>query len=232
MLEGIREGVQGVSRFIAAGLAIGELSAPSPSPSPSPLPATRPMRRTHSTAPSSNSSISTYTTKSTRFSQSSASSLGEEPPHTPLEDDDTAQVLMVHDTGATPTMSPNPAFMHKQQQRQEHARSARSSFEAPQDTSTSNKIHRRKSRDIPTLGEVFGSSQVSSPPRSASPSIDPSAKLEATKAKRASLNGSAFPPISSIPGLGSLTVGTTSPPVSSWVGSVGKKWEELQRGSR
>ncbi|KAF9465132.1 hypothetical protein BDZ94DRAFT_1296653 [Collybia nuda] len=243
MLEGIREGVQGVSRFIAAGLAIGELSAP-PSSSPAP---SHPMRRTHSTAPSTNSSISTTTTKSTRFSQSSASSIGEESPSTttptttPSEDGDGVQVLMVHDTGATPTMSPNPAFMHKQQQRQaqqaEVTRNARSSVELQRNglvsgplTMTS-KMHRRKSRDVSTLGDVFASPRDSSPPRSASPTSDPAAKREATKAKRASLNGAAFPPVSSIPGLGSIAVGASSPPVSSWVGSVGKKWDELQRGS-
>lgn len=205
MLEGIREGVQGVSRFIAAGLAIGELSTPS-----------SPARRTHSAAPSSSSSVSTSTTKSTRLSQSSASSFGEEQL---IEDSDAMQVLMVYDTGATPTMSPNPAFMQLHDQRDD-------GFEAHQETSipsppaTASEMHRRKSRDP---------IQSSSSTRPSSPSNDPSAKRDATKAKRESISG--FPQVSSIPGLGLIAAGANSPPVASWAGSVGKRWEELQRGS-
>ncbi|RDB16077.1 hypothetical protein Hypma_003433 [Hypsizygus marmoreus] len=237
VLEGIREGVQGVSRFLAAGLSIGELS-------PHPLPP--PPRPTHSNS-QSNSSVSTYATKSTRFSQSSASSLGEEPlpPASSSEQaggDDTVQILMVHDTGATPTMSPNPAFMHQQQLREEQRRtdsaphSARSSFDTTQEsfmsgsTIQSAKMHRRKSRDSHQFDILLSPNSPMAPPQPPSPSKS-SEKLEAAKAKRASLNGTAFPPVSSIPGLASLTVGASSVPVSSWVGSVGKKWEELQRGS-
>jgi len=54
-------------------------------------------------------------------------------------------------------------------------------------------------------------------------------KAAANRSKRSSMNGSAFPPVSSIPGLGSLAVAASTPVVSSWMGSVGKKWEELQR---
>jgi hypothetical protein len=240
MLEGIREGVQGVSRFLAAGLAIGELSPPL-----SPAPPRPGLRRTHS-ANQSSSSISTNTTKSTRFSQSSVSSIGEEPlmlnGPSPSKEHDTVQVLIVRDTGATPTMSPNPDFVHKQQQQEQQQRAAalvESSPETEPDCFPSSsmrkstKIHRRKSRDnsnsvnltlplenILTLPDPAFSS------RSVSPSVD--LKREVT---RATMPGSPMPPMSSIPGLGSLTLGTTSPPVVSWVGSVGKKWEELQRGS-
>lgn len=251
MLEGIREGVQGVSRFIAAGFATSELSSPSTS---DPQPA---LRRTHS-ASQSNSSISTNTTKSTRFSQSSTSSIGEEPlllkdDSTPPREDDAVQVLIVRDTGATPTMSPNPDFVRKQQQyeqEQEQKRptalascSTHSSFETEPDCFTSlsmnkrTKMHQRRSRDNSnnagltiSLDNLRSPTNSTSTSRSPSPSVD--LKREAMRVKRATMNGSTFPPMSSIPGLASLAVAATSPPaVSSWVGSVGKKWEELQRGS-
>lgn len=51
---------------------------------------------------------------------------------------------------------------------------------------------------------------------------------KAKRVKRASLN-STFPPMASIPGLGSLTSVATAPVVSSWVGSMGKRLEELQK---
>lgn len=243
VLEGIKEGVQGVSRFIAAGLSISDPSATSSQPSPSPTPASsRPLRISHSTR-ESDSSASTYTTKSTRFSQcSSTSSLGEEPvTETPCKppQDDTIQILMVRDTGATPTMSPNPEFMQQQQyqerREQEAQQSMRTSFEAGTEffasSAVTSKMHRRKSRDVQAEGMVpllddLSSSRPSSP-------LDESARQKATRTKRASLNGSAFPPVSSIPGLGSFSVAATATtaPVSSWVGSVGKRWEELQRGS-
>ncbi|KAF8229793.1 hypothetical protein L208DRAFT_149624 [Tricholoma matsutake] len=247
MLEGIREGVQGVSRFLAAGLAISELSPPSTPTTPQPD-----RRRTHS-ASQSNSSISTNTTKSTRFSQSSTSSIGEEPPQLKEEgkddpilstEDETVPVLIVRDTGATPTMSPNPDFVRKQQQHQERHKqttalflsSTHSSFETepdcfpPSSMNESMKIHRRKSRDNSDSLNLFSPTDSASSYHSASPSVD--LKQEASSAKRATMNGSAFPPVSSIPGLGSLAVAATSPPVvSAWVGTVGKKWEELQRGS-
>jgi hypothetical protein len=224
MLEGIREGVQGVSRFLAAGLAIGELSPPL-----SPAPPRPGLRRTHS-ANQSSSSISTNTTKSTRFSQSSVSSIGEEPlilnGPSPSKEHDTVQVLIVRDTGATPTMSPNPDFVHKQQQQEQQQRAAalvESSPETEPDCFPSSsmrkstKIHRRKSRD--------NSNSVNLTLPLDNILTLPDLKREVT---RATMHGSPMPPI---PGLGSLTLGTTSPPVVSWVGSVGKKWEELQRGS-
>jgi hypothetical protein len=68
MLEGIKEGVQGVSRFLAAGL--GDFSAPRPTPRPIPRP---------STGSSSTSS----------------------------------DVVIVEDTGATPTVQPNLAFLRR-----------------------------------------------------------------------------------------------------------------------
>ncbi|KAJ7749304.1 hypothetical protein DFH07DRAFT_1062389 [Mycena maculata] len=125
MLDGIREGVQGVGRFIAAF---------SPTPYSS---FESSMHGTHSPSSSmSTMATSTSASKSTRLSQSSASSLGEEtcPPtaERATDDADGAQVLMVHDTGATPTMSPNPAFTARRQQRAKQ-RESESSADAEDD---------------------------------------------------------------------------------------------------
>ncbi|KAG6841629.1 hypothetical protein C0991_009054 [Blastosporella zonata] len=226
VLEGIVEGVQGVGRFIAAGLAIGELSSTHPSPSV----LSPPLHPKHSNS-NSNSSVSTYTTKSTSFSQSSASSLAEDTAsEEKVGDDELIQVLMVHDTGATPTMSPNPAFEHRRQQQQQRTDVLDpSAFDTPP---TSSKLHRRRSRG-PDLQHIYHPPEepLPSSSRPSSPSAAEVDKIEAARIKRAALNGTSFPPISSIPGLAALTVGSASSPVPSWVGNVGKKWEELQRGS-
>lgn len=238
VLEGIREGVQGVSRFIAAGLGEFAPAAPSSS-SPSPASRSAASRRNHSAQPSS-SSVSTYATNasgSTRLSQSSASSLGDdvglregdsEPERfSDADGDGEQQVLMVRDTGATPTMSPNPVFVRKHNSGPlEPNFDAATKDKAPSMGGDRNSIkNRRKSRDL------------TSPPPSAfsksydlstSPTADSAAVRQTLKAKR--LSGSGLPPPMSMPGLVSLT-GAVGNGNGSWVGSVGKKWEELQRGA-
>lgn len=95
---------------------------------------TTPRWRTHAREKESLSSVSTHataTSATTRYSQCSsstaASSLGGkelggddvEDGQEPLGESDNfcaAPELMVHDTGATPTMSPNPAFKRKERQ--------------------------------------------------------------------------------------------------------------------
>ncbi|KAG6856325.1 hypothetical protein H0H87_005526 [Tephrocybe sp. NHM501043] len=234
VLEGIVEGVQGVGRFIAAGLAIGELSPAQASPSV----LSPPLRPKHANS-QSNSSVSTSATKSTRLSQSSVSSLGEYTAHDHTKgDDDQTQILMVHDTGATPTMSPNPAFEHQRQQRIQRIDPVSPPvldplvLDAPPNSA---KLLRRRSRGPDSrTAQPHEEDRVAS---SQSPSSSPLETMEAEKIeaarrlKRATINGTSFPPVSSIPGLAALTVGPASSPVPSWVGSVGKKWEELQRGS-
>ena len=220
MLEGIREGVQGVSRLIAAGL--GELSSvPAPS---SPSLGQRPSRRQHSAQPSS-SSVSTYTTNvsdSTRLSQSSASSLGDESTLREgggageKDTDGGMELLMVRDTGENPTPNASPAL--------ERMLSDSSSDIDNEGKALANertmKIHKRKSRGR------------ANPPLLPFPSnsFDPSTITDSTRTKRPGTNG--LPPVASIPGVGSLIAVSSSgdQPVASWVDSVGKKWEEIQRG--
>ncbi|KAJ7853764.1 hypothetical protein B0H13DRAFT_2082523 [Mycena leptocephala] len=210
MLDGIHKGVQGVGRFIAA-------FSPTTPYSPSAASYFESAKRggTHSTS-SSTSTMGTSTTKSMRLSQSSlASSLASsvEEPVTPDEEDPDAQVLMVHDTGATPTMSPNPAFNARRQQLQrDHERrtgasGGDSSAEAEEDFFFAS-------------AQASAAMAMSTPPPTARPATmetsTPSARP--TAGKRASGGG--------IPG---LTLVDSVAPVSAWVGSVGKKWEELQR---
>ncbi|KAG6877556.1 hypothetical protein C0993_006053 [Termitomyces sp. T159_Od127] len=217
VFEGI---VGGVGRFIAAGLAIGEQRSPSPSPSS----VTRPLPHSYF------QSSATHAIKSSPLSQSPASSIAEGSAlalatNEEAGDGELAQILMVHDTGATPTMSPNPAFEHhRQQQQQQYI--TQPDLEVP--PLNNPKLFRRKSRDVhsrapvPCEGPSTSSSQFES-----NLEATQAAKKEAMRAKRATVHGTNFPPVSSIPGLAALTVGPASP-VPSLVESVGKKWEGLQ----
>ncbi|KAF7323807.1 hypothetical protein MKEN_00601900 [Mycena kentingensis (nom. inval.)] len=180
VLDGLREGVQGVGRLIAAL---------SPAPYPSLDSVVSPTRRS---AHSTSSSTSTNTTQSTRLSQSSTSSIEEEPVciMSPTGDSDPeVQELMVHDTGATPTMSPNPAFT-AQRQRNLHVYTPDSSAEAEADFFAANA----------TLESLAAASTRPTSKRAASTSALPGLSLVESVA-----------------------------PVSAWVDTVGKKWEELQR---
>ncbi|KAF8647988.1 hypothetical protein AX16_006418 [Volvariella volvacea WC 439] len=299
VLDGIKEGVQGVSRLLSSGLNMTEPSSTSPNNSVAAA-VPRPPRVAHS-ATGSNSSVSTTRSGSTRFSQSSFSSVGEEDGVSPkvIAEADGAQVLMVQDTGATPAMSPNPDFIIQQVQRQKKVAEASESAIAPNETHAqeigTTKIHRRKSREVKPI-DLLGFSDfepfsntvattntaTSNPPAAGASSSfqfqrhnshkDLFALLDSTHAasdhnhasngvadvlsapeesamekasrssarssasqyqqKRSSLGMNGFAPVSSIPGLTSLTNATTSVgSVSSWVGTVGKKWEELQKGS-
>ncbi|KAJ6571851.1 hypothetical protein B0H19DRAFT_670606 [Mycena capillaripes] len=198
VLDGIREGVQGMGRFIA-GLSPTTTSYPS-------LDSVLPRGGTHS----KNSSMSTMATSttgkssaSTRLSLSSASSLGEEPePSTPADEEDPdAQVLMVHDTGATPTMSPNPAFNARRQQ-QQRDRELRLRAGGAGDSSA-------EAEEDFFFASAQAQAAMSTPPPTARP----------IAARRPAST-------SAIPGMGLVE---SVAPVSAWVGTVGKKWEELQR---
>jgi len=98
-LDGLKEGVQGVGRILAAGLS--DFAAPPPATSIPP--------RTHATQQST-SSVTTNSSVSTRFSQSSmASSVAEDdfPLESPEEEEE-HQVLIVDDNGPTPTVTSSP----------------------------------------------------------------------------------------------------------------------------
>ncbi|KAJ6486779.1 hypothetical protein C8R45DRAFT_1214102 [Mycena sanguinolenta] len=240
VLDGIREGVQGVGRFIAA---LSPTSATYHTSLESA--AGFPLRAngingngngTHSKSSSLSTMATTTTTtsKSTRFSLSSQSSLGEEPAEsetsssscpTNTEDDtdaagaeeeDGAQVLMVHDTGATPTMSPNPAFAARRDRERDRAR------QQPSGTGTEGDSSAEAEADF-----FFAQAQVQAA-ASGSPSPTRTPQTARPGTKRSVSSSPA------IPGLGGLGL-VDSAGVSAWVGSVGKnvstKWEELQKVS-
>ncbi|KDQ60273.1 hypothetical protein JAAARDRAFT_205256 [Jaapia argillacea MUCL 33604] len=241
-LEGFKESVQGVGRFLVAGL--GELSAthssspalhhshlPSPlsSHSPTPTPSTPPsrqVRRGHHSSSQSHSSVSTaYTTTASttsssnpsRLSQGSLTSGGEEDTVSlvPEEEEEECSNLMMGPTTEEPMGVVTST-------------GTRRSLDAVgEEMPTSNpnaKIHRRKSREVQPLPP-----SPSSPPSTSdnnqmytdSPTIKASSSSAAAKRLSGSM-GAGLPPASSIPGLGPLG--------SVLVGSVGKKWEELQKG--
>ncbi|KAH9924366.1 hypothetical protein B0H21DRAFT_781424 [Amylocystis lapponica] len=178
VLDGIREGVHGVGRLLAAGLDL----------SPS--------------SPALMSSVSTTGTRSSaqssvRLSQSSASSLAFDEPLRELDERDEG--------------SPDHAVQQ----------SAKSSVELSPNELRAAKLHRRKSRDRPSVQTLMSSLEPASP----SPVSPPmSAPATSRQYKRSSIGASAgLAPAASIPGLGSTwmeSVGST----------VGRRWEELQKG--
>jgi len=188
MLEGIKEGVQEVSRMISAGLGDRD-SAPLNSAHP-----VSALSRTHSTRQST-SSVTTSSSGSTRFSHTSANSslveddfpLGE----VPGEKD---QTRIFEETGKSPKCTPIP----------EDLRTVDIS-KTSLDEDRVSKTLRRRSPDVPSgatgkFPSKFGQGRQ-------------------REGKPPTL------PTSSMPGLGTLPSGTPS-----WVlGTVGKKWDELQR---
>jgi len=193
VLEGIREGVQEVSRLIAVGL--GEYGSPPPN-STNPIPA---PGRTHPTHQST-SSVATSSSGSTQLTHSSAnSSLVED--DFPLELPEECEVLgkkdrvpIFEEISRSPTSTPiledsTPVDVPK----------------TSLDEDRISKTLRRRSRDVPseTTGRFRSKLGQAQQREGRSPAL----------------------PTSSMPGLGTLPSGTPS-----WViGTVGKKWEELQR---
>lgn len=264
VLDGIKEGVQEVSRLLAAGFSHTTPSSSFttvPNHSERCLPSF--VNKSHC-AKESNSSVSICMTSRSgstpgRFSQSSMSSLGEdrngaleenlyfegeEKDDSHGDNESRVQILMVRDTGATPTMSPNPEFhQQKQRQNQNNCVSASLSTMRLNDTdiecvkldttgdfkgqtrtcdiqTTAAQVHRRKSREAARLD--FEQLDFSS----LAPSVLLSRSSNVTNVEPGGLA-----PMSSIPGFG-LTAGiaaVSSPPVCSWMDSMGKKLRQLHR---
>ena len=193
VLEGIKEGVQEVSRTIAAGLG-DHGSAPPNSTNPVPAPPrTYPTHR-------STSSVTTSSSGGTRFSHSSANSslVGDDFPSELQEDDQILgkrdQVRIFDEFSQSPTCTP--------------ILEDSTSIDISKPTLDEDKVSkslRRRSRDVPS--ETTGRLPLN---------LD---QVRQQDGKSPML------PTSSMPGLGTLPSDTPS-----WVlGTVGKKWEELQR---
>ncbi|KAH9835154.1 uncharacterized protein C8Q71DRAFT_709872 [Rhodofomes roseus] len=202
-LDGIKEGVQGVSRLL-----LGDLSSPSTSSPTVPVQSvagfatkSRAAHRSRGHATSqSTSSVSTTGTTSTsvRLSQSSASSLAFDDP--PRELDEKGDLAEQECRGSV-EISPASAL-----------RAA--------------KLHRRKSRDCAPA--PLPDSPTT--PNAAS-AMSPTSAASSTRAsKRASLNLASGLPPPAIPGVGALAVQPMSSWMETVGSSVGRKWEELQNG--
>ena len=278
VFDGIKEGVQGVSRLLSARFSY------TPPPSSYPTVSTQsgqclplPLNKYHC-AQESNSSISTYMTSQSgstpgRSSQSSMFSFGEDQSgalegNLCLEGkrmDDShgngesqVQVLMVRDTGATPTMSPNPEF-HQQKQRQDQDNCVSAALSTPRLNDTNVECVKPN-----ITGDFKGKSwtcDIQAAVAQAPGWISREAQLDLEQLDFSSLAPSVLPsrqgnhvmctetspqlesspslsyvepggsaPISSIPGLG-LTAGVATVSSPSWMDNVGKKLKELQKSS-
>jgi hypothetical protein len=274
MLEGIKEGVQGVSRFIAAGLESIAAGSSSSSylmeKSSSSQPVTKSNKKgsrqghgQNESQSSSSTAISISTTASTSsdshtndtsieslddtfisaptksttsfFEQASDAGpvgvetqdfLGFRSPQdeqlstsSPLSDR-SEQMLMVHDTGATPTMSPNFDFERKRMKERKRRGNLNGSpparrfcksevdFDAWQIDISNDLPANVDKDDHPSKPNMIGQhpSTLKSAPKSP-PSLAP---------------------MSSIPGLATIGMAPTTQQLSSWVGNMGKKLGEIK----
>lgn len=215
-------------------MGLSDLSPPSPSPAPkqdsapAPLPLRTPVLRAGRTYGHANtqstSSVSTSGTSATsasltgssvRLSQSSASSLAFDEP--PYEQDEREEEYA--------RQSESPVQYKRRSVRVDGGTGIESPVEiSPSSATKAAKLHRRKSREVPAPPSPL----VASSTTQGSEVQQDEEEKKKTISKRSSLqigaNGA------SIHGLGPLA----SPLASTWMGSmgssVGKKWEELQKG--
>ena len=146
------------------------------------------------------------------------------------QEENPEQVLMVHDTGATPTMSPNPHFQRRNriEVEQKDPASDMSGLDSGWDdgcatSSGTSAVAVDKINDFMKSGSQDTSS---SPSSSVTHTVQPFPK------KLSKIKTSSLPGVSSIPGLALSSMptnGTTTPQsMSTWVESVGKKWGEIR----
>lgn len=266
VLEGIKEGVQGVGRLIAAGLEtfaggpVG-MSTSSPAAEPSPLSPAGPdsasnLRRralklghgqNESQSSSSSTSASAISTPSTSTHTSVTSitsswSLKEQNTSPAAEptllsvgesehqsegsviesstSDGGEQVLFVRDTGATPTMSPNPEFEQKRRARQRNEK--RGGILTGSPVKKSSKVQ-RDSIPLPEHGwpdwdDAYSTSHAAERTHV----TDEIGGLETITSTIASSS--------------KVSISGHSDEISpitlhSWMGSVGKKWGEIKGSS-
>lgn len=267
VLEGIKGGVQGMSRLIAAGLesiAGGSIEPGHDShqsraflhqpPLPlrlgsvSELDGKTSKRHAQNESQSSSSTVASISSESAantsatsvRSSSSfdgSASPARRQIQQTAQEEDTldareehknstpvsnrSEQVLIVRDTGATPTMSPNPDFERKR--RSKKPIGTNGDAPAPEN---------EKDFDAWLHDEVsFRSRREQQKTSWVNAQVSGSAAETSTTMVQSSKPPPPLPPMSTIPGLATMNLaGPAAQQVSSWVGSVGKKLGEI-RGS-
>jgi len=259
VLEGIKEGVQGVGRLIAAGLesiAGGPVDISFSSPGAESLPfqplvlnpASKPgnkalklghgQNESQSSSSTSASGFSTFSSSSTNTSVTSIASscpleegknVSPTMESTPLSvgeaeyhDEDTSiesttsdiseQVLFVRDTGATPTMSPNPEFEQKRRARQRNEKRKGKLSGSPVRKS---KVQRG---GIALIEDSWHNSDAV--PSTSYGAEEPHLTNEISELKDAAPTSSSNP-----------SDGVTPQHLNSWMGSVGKKWGEIKGSS-
>ena len=269
VFEGIKEGVQGMSRLLAAGLetiAGGPIDPSQPlhqaraSTLQPPLPLLlhkSSKRHGQKESQSSSSTIaSTSTFESVADTNTSATSVrtsfsfdgsppvttsptsttqintngregrhsldkseGQQSRHSTPSSDRSEQVLIVRDTGATPTMSPNPDFERKKRSKKLYEKEGgRRAL-----TGRPVKKNAKKGDD-----EWVNSDELLSSPRNAAVNGQASSRSTTVISKPAA----SLPPMSGIPGLATMNLtGPTAQQVTSWMGTVGKKLGEIRGNS-
>lgn len=142
---------------------------------------------------------------------------------------------MVQDTGATPTMSPNPAF---ERQRKGRKRGSPTSSPTRNVASASKSLVLDKEQENSSKEEFdwddgWGESVASEVESTEQPGRSSTASTSSSNTRpvaRGSKSESAALP--SFPGTGVASLpaltGPTAQQVSSWVGTVGKKWGEIK----
>ncbi|KAF8804489.1 hypothetical protein BYT27DRAFT_7258962 [Phlegmacium glaucopus] len=280
VLEGIKEGVQGMGRLITAGLGsiahVGitegntyvssptgtlssTLSARKSSKFPVPLRLGSGNSYGHESQSSSSTTASVTTvasssTSATSFMLEEGTTQVLSPPFTPTinevsneydefgdfeeaptrslnelaeQEENPEQMLIVDDTGATPTMSPNPHFQRsrtKVEQKDPTCDISESDFNWDDGWTTSGAL-------TTAIDSVNGLPASGSRAQTSSPSPT-TQTVQPVHTKPPKISRPSLPGVSSIPGLASSSMstnGTTTPQsMSTWVGSVGKKWGEIR----
>ena len=287
VLEGIKEGVQGMSRLIVAGFesiaggpiepshSVHQAGVSSLHQPPLPLLLRsnskldrRPVKRRGQNESQSSSSTVTSTSTEAVATDTTATSIrssfsfdgpasvtvsqmstqvnnkeqegkdsfensGEQPKDSSSVSDRSEQVLIVRDTGATPTMSPNPDFERKRWSRKLNERQGGALSDSPV------KKNNKNEEDFdPWFGHDDDWDEFSPSPRREQRVLKPSvhAKRSATaetsmQVVQSSESPPSLPPMSTIPGLATMNLaGPAAQQMSSWMGNVGKKLGEI-RGS-
>ena len=120
---------------------------------------------------------------------------------------------MVRDTGATPTMSPNPDFERKQRSKKRNEKQSNSP------------VTKNEGEFDPWLSSWDEKPLVRNTQASKSPA-EPSTAMVPPSSKS---TPPSLPPISTIPGLATMNLaGPAAQQVTSWMGSVGKRLGEIR----
>jgi hypothetical protein len=142
-----------------------------------------------------------------------------------LAEENPEQVLMVHDTGATPTMSPNPHFQRRNRidiHQNDPACELDSGWDYGWTTSGALTT---------VVDDSIGDLMSRDCQAEASLSLPATHTVQPIPTKPPEIKTPSLPGVSSIPGLASSSMsmnGATPPSMSAWVDSVGKKWDEIR----